>query len=202
MTSTYTPRAGSIAVRAYAYLRRHAGEWIPNARLAETLQSDNSSIIQSLRTALERKLIERRSEGRLVFWRMPKAAGAEPEPGSDDGRPTQRTIPAPSRDPALTGGLFRVRSAFDMVPRPPSSPDDDEDAVPLAIAAPAPRAPARPTTMPAPTPAPALLSTRFAIWSDGHLEIERAGETVVILLPEETRSLGLYFERLGIEVPA
>jgi hypothetical protein len=205
MTSTYTPRTGSIAVRAYAYLQRHAGEWIPNARLAETLQSDNSSIIQSLRTALERKLIERRSEGRLVFWRMPKAAGQEREPESDsddDGRPTQRTVPAPSRDPALTGGLFRVRSAFDMVPRPPSSPDDDEDAVPLAIAAPAPLVPARPTTMPAPAPAPTLLSTRFAIWSDGHLEIERAGETVVILLPEETRCLAFYLERLGVEVPA
>jgi hypothetical protein len=201
--STYTPRPGSIAERAYAYLRRHAGEWVANSRMVETLQCDSSAIIQSLRAAQERTLVERRNEGHFVFWRMPKAVGAEPapepEPETDDGRPTQRTIPAPSRDPALTGGLFRVRSAFDMVPRPP---DDDEESKPPAIVAPAPLVPTPPTAMPAPAPAPTLLSTRFAIWSDGHLEIERAGETVVILLPEETRCLAFYLERLGVEVPA
>jgi hypothetical protein len=208
--NTYTPLPGSVAERAYEYLRRHIGEWIPNAQMTEAFNCDGSSIIQSLRTALDRKLIERRNEGRLVVWRMPKVACA-PGEEPDDEPPMQRTVPAPARDPALTGGLLRVRSAFDLAPRlagmPPLEDDDGEcrnlDAPPLLAAAPSVPKPrltasevlARQTRTQQPGPAPSL---RIALWSDGELVIDRCGD-VVRFDRNETRAIVNYLERLAVE---
>jgi hypothetical protein len=200
MTTTYTPLQGSVAERAYEHLRRHAGEWIPNAKMSEAFHCDGSSIIQSLRTALERKLVERRNEGRLVFWRMPKAPGG-PEEDADDEPPSRRTVPAPSRDPALTGGLLRVRSAFDLAPRlgPPAPDDDDDECHNLDAPAPLPRLTAAEVlarqSATAPGPAPSL---RIALWSDGERVIERGSERIRFDKNETTRIVN-YIERLAVE---
>jgi hypothetical protein len=204
MTSTYTPLQGSVAERAYEYLRRHAGEWIANAKMSEAFHCDGSSIIQSLRTALERKLVERRNEGRLVFWRMPKAPGGPGDEPDDDERPVQRTVSAPSRDPALTGGLLRVRSAFDLAPRlGPPAPDDDDDGDGecrnLDAPAPLPMASPRPTGSVVPGQ-----GTQFALWSNGVLEIRRQDD-LVLLTKDDTRALLRYLTNLSAawdEVPA
>jgi hypothetical protein len=201
MTGTYTPLQGSVAERAYEHLRRHAGEWIPNAKMSEAFHCDGSSIIQSLRTALERKLVERRNEGRLVFWRMPKAPGG-PEDDADDEPPVRRTVSAPSRDPALTGGLLRVRSAFDLAPRlglPAPDDDDDGECRNLDAPAPLPAAIARPTASVVPGQ-----GTQFALWSNGVLEIRRQDD-LVLLTKDDTRALLRYLTNLSAawdEVPA
>jgi hypothetical protein len=194
-TGTYTPLRGSVAERANEYLRRHIGEWVPNGQMAEALQSDSSAVIQSLRAAQERKLVERRNEGRLVFWRMPKKQPPAAEP--DDDPPMQRTVAAPARDPALTGGLLRVRSAFDLVPRPPEDPEPEC----RNLDAPAQLAPAAPTLDPRYKEKVArfirtqeVQKTRFAFWDDRSLEIRR-GADVVVLSPEETRQLFRYLDR-------
>jgi hypothetical protein len=207
--TSYAPLKGSLAERAYSYLASHIGEWVPNAQMTEAFDSDGSSIIQSLRTALDRKLVERRTEGRLVFWRMPKVRpyGAEPD---DELPKRQRTVPAPDRDPSLTDGLLRVRSAFDLAPRLEGMPAEDPE--PQADA-PAPLAPATEeiAVETRPTGQAEVLrelmaiskqlprSTRFALWDDGALEIRRDGYAPLLLAVEDTKRLLRYLERLVVE---
>lgn len=205
----YTPLKGSLAERAYSYLAGHIGEWIPNAQMSEAFDSDGSSIIQSLRTALDHKLVERRTEGRLVFWRMPKERTTEAEP--DEGLPMrQRTVPAPDRDPALTGGLMRVRSAFDLAPRLKGMPPEDSEPECNDLDVPAPLAPA-PEESAIPRKATSQAEvlrelvavskqpprpTRFALWDDGALEIRRDGYEPLLLQTVDTKRLLEYLDRL------
>jgi hypothetical protein len=103
-----------------------------------------------------------------------------------------------------------VRSAFDLAPRlagmPPLEEDDDGecrnlDAPPLL--APLPSEPREPRILDErmlrklrgePEPGPA----RFALWSDGTLEIRR-GSDITTLSTDETRQLLRYLERLAME---
>lgn len=211
MAATFTPKPGSVADRAIAYLQSQpaAGTEVSSAALAEAIGAPLGSIVPCLQPALDAGLVHARQKGGHArspkFWSLavskiedrawfPKPTGAKPARAA---RPAKTCAPVGAdNEPPLTAVEHSVPDVWTGGQRLPAREAPAEQAHPPRVAT-----ESKPAT--ALTSAPPTLPTaiRTALWSDGSLEIRRCRDTrtieVLILTADETRALVRYLERMA-----
>lgn len=190
----YRPVPGTLPARALPWLAQlPPGTMVATAELAEAMDVSCQAVTAGLETAIREKAVRTEMRGRIRYWGPP---GPEPLP-----IPTFVPSPAPAAAaaPALTL----------EIPLPPKSPP--------------PPAPAEPERFSVETPLPRRLvppaaeilkgyanvaqeaaeeqekadePARFAFWSNGALELRRGSASRMVLLPDETRALLRYLDRM------
>lgn len=207
MSSTsYSPRAGSVADRVIHHLRTLAPRAeLTSAALAEALGVEHNAIGPSMAPAVVAGAVYVRRKGghprAPQFWSLHEHAGAT-APHSrqngaqeDDGLPIQRIVPANGAPPLpIVPPLFAPLAEAGEHAVPQVWTAGQQVSARDLIEPPAPT-----TAAPAVAAAPAAdhQDLRFALWSDGSLELRRGSGLMALLRPDETRALVSYLERLA-----
>ena len=209
----FTTQPGTIPHRAIAWLQAQPpGSVWPTAVVADALDVDGRTLVAAMGPAVRAGVVRVECHRGHNSWSLGdgKAHSLEVPLGdtdeTDDDPPVQRVVPAasapaPAAEPAPPARPQRRPRGPDKAPRKKAQPTAGPAAAPLArsFAATEPAFPdwqlrlnelgeiAKPP--------------RFAIWSDGALSIERAGQRLEFNT-EETRSLCNYLDgvlRGGVE---
>lgn len=206
MSSSYSPRAGSVADRVIHHLRTLAPRAeLTSAALAEALGIEHNATAPAWRrpSPLARCTCGARAaiRARPQFWSLHEHAGAT-APHSrqngaqeDDGLPIRRIVPANGAPPLpIVPPLFAPLAEAAEHAVPETWTAGQQVSARDLIEPPAPT-----TAAPAVAAAPAAdhQDLRFALWSDGSLELRRGSGLMALLLPDETRALVNYLERLA-----
>lgn len=214
----YVPQAGTIPARVVDYFsRRMRGHEVQTGVLVDELDQPSSSIITSCRLAIEQGLVKiEKREGRLYWSRGPAAPALSltDVPAHETARldralrrmqravpprtPADRT-PAPNTQPAGQPAHpqeAEAAKASGPVEKPEVEGEGHAEGRPSQDAQPpAGPAPRANTAHPCDSSTPPARPTRFALWSDGQLVIDRAAGRVE-LSTDETRGLLDYLDRL------
>lgn len=196
----YTPRPGSVAARALLVLEDHRGREISTAALAEALQVPANSVSAYLVPALEAGLVFARQKGGHVrsprFWSLDDLSAGAPVPPPGPQEPSAPAEPAdepaqPAQAQAEAGDTAAAAGEDD-----PELERARALVAPVAPLQPAPgtRRPARPAVLLREVSQP----LRFALWSDGRLQISRGADEVLQLGAEDTRALLAYLNRIDL----
>lgn len=197
MATTFTPKPGSVADRAIAYLQSQpaAGTEVSSAALAEAIGAPLGSIVPCLQPALDAGLVHARQKGGHArspkFWSLvskiedrawfPQWPAAMPARAAEQAKPCAPA--AADNEPPLTAVEHSVPQVWSGSQRLPALEAHAEQANPARGVQLEPRV------------------MRTALWSDGSLEIRRgtASRTVdlLILTADETRALVRYLERMA-----
>lgn len=182
----YTPRAGSAADLALQHLRLHGTT--PEHVLADAIDKELDELQPLLQHAVRCGALHRHRAD--VGWAWSLGAADHPDAG---GAPRQTVVPAASCAPPETSA---PRSVFEV---PVFLAPDSTDTTERAVAPPATDEAAQVgeaqrggTT---PNDGAAHSETRFALWSDGVLEIQHGAERVG-LSQDTTRRLFAYLDRM------
>jgi hypothetical protein len=199
MSDTYSPRSGTLAARAFEILKRR-GTWVPTEELCTQCEKDSSAVITAMRMALDTGSVQRRKspagDARKSEWRIRPAE-------ADDDAPLQLVVPAASCRPVPTAG---VRSAFEMAPtlKTPRTPVEAREAATAPVAAPDGASAEGARATPKDGADSDGQGARFALWSNGTLEVRRNEGDLVLFTKVETRELLRYLTNLNMawEQPA
>ena len=199
----YEPLPSTVAARLIAALNDPdlGGDWIASAPLAEACGQDKNAVQASLKAAVAHGLVEtKRSNDGLHYWRkgdgVPLPKQSEPPLKHE----VESEVPK-SAWPFATNADRVMADLAEVTHRPivevlDPSPQvdlertlepilDSADEV-LAI-----RGLIDAVAVDEPAP------TRFALWSDGRLQLEKSGNNTVLSV-EETRALLGYLERMAV----
>jgi hypothetical protein len=212
MSKPYIPQPGTIPARAIEYLKvQPPGSWMASAVICEAIGHDRKiglGQIMARATAAGAVKHERHING-MTYWQLgdgvpverPKIVGE-----TDDAPIVQRVVPASAFHGVNMDSVYlnAVRPPAEPAPQPapktgrtgPSrvafvretTPGIDPWPGPCMPAQLIDRLPIEAVPQPAPQPAPAPAEPRFAVWSDGVLQIED-GAAVIRLQPEAAQQL-------------
>lgn len=103
MSTTYTPREGSVAARTIELLRSDPSLELSSVEIAQRLDVNSASVHTHLAAALQAELLRRRTDdlGTVVYFAGPKArlATASQQPPAEPTPPKRRGM-LPPLDPA------------------------------------------------------------------------------------------------------
>ena len=166
---SYVPSPGSYPARAVEFLRGvPAGEWVPNALLAEHLGVEGPAS-PYLQAALNHGLIRKRAANsnlRLCEWSL---GDGKPPIKPEDLTPDEPLEPRPTADRPIPVSAFDAAKIIARTEQP----------APAAEPAVERRFKRQATTVPA---------FRAGLWTDGMLVIEAQG-TRLVLVPEQVTEL-------------
>lgn len=222
--SYYYPEPGTVAWRAVAHLDGlPKGAEIVTSALAEAARSDAVTVSSCLQTALTHGLVFRRRKDSHPrspwFWSLTDhsktgqlgthtlhAAPAEPPAAAP---PAQAEPPAPSDEPQIPQFITPKASLTEPLVIVAPSPAEqaamartfDRLSTPGVSSKLAERMgfPSAETLQRMLDSKPQPLPTRFALCSDGTLEINRDGEVALLLSRDETRALVEYLDRISLD---
>lgn len=212
MTQTWAPKPGTVAGRVIDYLQTlPRGMELSSSALAEACGVPIGSVTPCLQPALDAGAVRARQRGgharSPIFWSLVDHNTATP--AQDDGKPTQRTIPARGAPPLpISPPLFSPLP--EGLRRTPVVHAVTREASSLADASQKPNVDGpRSSTAPAnadrdgahatrATDAAGPAGIRIALWSDGTLQIQRAATDLVVFSADETRVLVRYLDHIVV----
>lgn len=171
-TATYTPRAGSVADRALTFLNENGQT--SEAELAEACDCDNNDIRASLNLAIQHGAVTRQRVNGIWIYRFLN----QTQPAIEDS--AERV--ACFDDPVIPKFLPSSAEPSDKCNAAAASDAADrllDQAFEIATGAAPPQ------------------RTRFAIWCDGSLQIEREGQQSLILDGSEFKALRKFVDRMS-----
>ena len=199
--SAYVAKPGSIADRAIAFLQSQpaAGTEISTSVLAEAVRVSGSSLPACLEAALKAGAIFVRKKGGHVrsplFWSLVDHSAKHAQTGEAISPANGSQKPdggAPI--PAAKAGRETPPKGANRAASAGQSHGAEGSASPAGRGN---------NVAPASGAAPAFQSPRFALWSNGVLQIERdavgGAAPIVLLSPDETRALVRYLDRMSLD---
>ena len=182
---SYEPLPGTVPARAIAHLKTlPLGKEISTAALAEVIDCDKGSLSSCLAMAKKQGLVNGRISPGALFtvWSAGKGVPLPGPADADDDEPLGAAPAAP---------LTAANSVFDIA-RGASEPD----APPPKATTKAAQVVGKESREGHADQRPPAQAVRFALWSDGALQIERDGCDNVLLAPDQTKAMLAYLDRL------
>lgn len=170
----YTPQPGTIPARVLAHLQTlPAGAELASAPLGEAIGTNTTPDFGPLlAAAVMHGAIVKRMDGRLAYWSLGTGVPLAADP--DDAKPARRTVSAaPSTPAGPAPGPAQGQAA--ARPKPTRT---------LPVRAAAGRAALVPTPAVAKAVAAQPGALRVGVWSDGQVQIELSGQTMLLPHPE------------------
>lgn len=211
-TKVYEPQPGTIPFNVIKWLRAQpAGASFSSAVIAEEVGVHTESLGPCMKPAIDSGHIVTERINGLKHWRL--GNGTPPPASAPDADQDPVTSPAPEPTSGLGAELvLGWKAPAASATEPPAPPSEGTSAIEL-----------QPPPEPAATslrevrsedevrstiyrlgrdlPPTPIRPFRSALWSDGQLQIEKGGQSLVLNV-QETRDLMRYLDRMAIEVPA
>ena len=173
----YEARENTIPGRALEYLKKRPDEWVSTDVLATAADSMSYTLRTSMEAAYQHGAVQIQKRGRVNFYRL----GDGTKPDRDQPDDEDKALDAKGRRNTKTEPLPMAASIFDLGDK---IRDSIALAGPIDLGGPGEPADTKGTMATVESPD----GTRFAVWSDGTIDIEHAGE-VVSLTKAESRAL-------------
>lgn len=215
----YNPRVGSVCYRAFEHLEAFGPT--PEAKLADVCDVDVSSLRSSVNLAVQNNAMKREAKGGGLVYesirkrpaiRAAEAAAAPSAPVEPPPAPAAAPAPAPTPAPwAPPLSIAPAPAPAEPAPAPVAPRLDDIQETPVQIIES--EASARTDAQKVVNAAVLAIEERmakglralnaprrfeFALWSDGRLSIELAGQSFHLDL-DETRKLLDYLDRMRVD---
>jgi hypothetical protein len=214
----YTPLPGSMTAKFVDHLHSlPIGEWIASAPLAEAVDGDRHTVSSFLKSPVRYGLVEteKRPDGN-IYWRA--GNGVPPERSAqdreeDEDKPLKNPEPIrhangvpKSAWPFQPTSADRVMADLAPIVEERAAEPIIETLEPSADMRAAQDDPLPPVTLDELVAVRQVLDSiqateepaRFALWSDGRLQIYKPGNEVMLTV-DETRELLAYLERMAVE---